>query len=277
MNYIEVKIKKPSSQDQADLMMAEMGNHGFESFVEEDAFMLAYIQQKDYSAEILLEVDALRDVDPQDIQTNVIEDQNWNAVWESNYPPVFIADRCFIRAPFHDADPNAEFDLVLKPKMAFGTAHHETTAMMIELLLEEEVADKRILDMGCGTGVLAILAAIRGATNITAIDYDEWAYNNSVENAEVNGIDCIKVELGNAELLKDKNGFDLILANINKNILLNDMEAYGKVLKSSGKIIFSGFYTDDLEDIQNSAKQNGMNFVSNIGRNNWVAAVFDKQ
>lgn len=277
MNYIEVKIKKPSSQDQADLMMAEMGNHGFESFVEEDAFILAYIQQKDYSAEILLEVDALRDVDPQDIQTNVIEDQNWNAVWESNYPPVFIADRCFIRAPFHDADPNAEFDLVLKPKMAFGTAHHETTAMMIELLLEEEVADKRILDMGCGTGVLAILAAIRGATNITAIDYDEWAYNNSVENAEVNGIDCIKVELGNAELLKDKNGFDLILANINKNILLNDMEAYGKVLKSSGKIIFSGFYTDDLEDIQNSAKQNGMNFVSNIGRNNWVAAVFDKQ
>lgn len=277
MNYIEVQIKKPSSQDKADLLMAEMGINGFESFVEEDAFILAYIPQKDYSAEILLEIDTLKDVDPQDIQANVIEDQNWNAVWESNYQPVLIADRCFIRAPFHEQDDKAEFDLVLKPKMAFGTAHHETTAMMIELLLAEEVAEKRILDMGCGTGVLAILAAMRGANDITAIDYDEWAYNNSVENAEINGIDCIKIELGDAELLKDKTGFDLILANINKNILLNDMEAYGKVLNSSGKIIFSGFYTDDLEDIQNSAKQNGMNFVSNIGRNNWVAAVFDKQ
>ncbi len=257
--------------------MSDMAENGFESFVEEDDCILAYIPQKDYSGELLLQIGMLQDIDPDKLMVKVIEDQNWNAVWESNYPPVLIAERCFIHAPFHDPDPQAEFNILIKPKMAFGTAHHETTAMMVELLLDETVDGKRVLDMGCGTAVLAILAGIKGATDITAIDNDEWAYNNSVENIEVNHLKNIKVELGDSTNLKTRPGFDLILANINKNILLNDMTAYSNALNTNGKILFSGFYKHDLKDIQQAAEQNGMNFVSKRSCNNWVAAVFIKQ
>lgn len=277
MIYIELKIPKPENQDKADLLMSDMAENGFESFVEEDDCILAYIPQKDYSGELLLQIGMLQDIDPDKLMVKVIEDQNWNAVWESNYPPVLIAERCFIHAPFHNPDPQAEFNILIKPKMAFGTAHHETTAMMVELLLEETVDGKRALDMGCGTAVLAILAGMKGATDITAIDNDEWAYNNSVENIELNHLENIIVELGDSANLKSRPGFDLILANINKNILLNDMTAYSNALNTNGKILFSGFYKDDLKDIQQAAEQNGMNFVSKRSRNNWVAAVFIKQ
>jgi len=271
VNYIEIKIGVSDEQSQKDILIAELSDLGFESFVEEDYVLLAYIPENSFSP------DSLQFLDLNQLKISVIPDQNWNAAWESNYQPVVVANQCLIRAPFHDADPDMKFDIVLQPKMAFGTAHHETTAMMIELLLNEDVKGKRILDMGCGTGVLAILAAMKGATDITAIDNDDWAFRNAVENKQLNGLDFIHVEIGDASSLKDKSHFDLILANINKNILLNDMRAYGNSLKQNGKIIFSGFYLDDLDDIKNEAKQNGMNFVSNISRNNWVAATFIKQ
>ncbi len=277
MNYIELKITNPGDQEKTDILIAEMAEKGFESFVEEDDHLLAYIPQKDYSAEMLLKIDAFQDLDEEQVSFTVIEDQNWNAMWESNYPPVKIANRCFIHAPFHKPDPEADFNILVKPKMAFGTAHHETTAMMVELLLDEPVSGKRVLDMGCGTGVLAILAALKGAKDVTAIDNDEWAYQNALENAALNTVDFIDIDLGDGSLLKGKKGFDLILANINKNILLNDMKVYAKALNANGKIIFSGFYTEDLEDIRKDAKPNGMNFVSHISRNNWVAAIFIKQ
>jgi ribosomal protein L11 methyltransferase len=271
VNYIEIKIHVSQENSQKDILIAELSDLGFESFVEEDNILLAYIPEDSFSP------DSLKLLDKREVKISVIPDQNWNAVWESNYQPVIIANQCLIRAPFHDADPDMKFDIVLQPKMAFGTAHHETTAMMIERLLEEKVTGKRILDMGCGTGVLAILAALKGAKDITAIDNDEWAFRNSIENKKLNGLDFIHVEMGEAGSLKDKGYFDLILANINKNILLTDMQTYCNSLSQNGKIIFSGFYLDDLDDIKKEAKQNGMNFVSNISRNNWVAAIFIKQ
>jgi len=277
VNYIELKITNPGNQEKTEILIAEMAEKGFESFVEEDDHLLAYIPQKDYSAEMLLQIDAFQNLDKEQVRFTVIENQNWNAMWESNYPPVKIANRCFIHAPFHKPDPEADFNILVKPKMAFGTAHHETTAMMVELLLDEPVSGKRVLDMGCGTGVLAILAALKGAKDVTAIDNDEWAYRNALENAALNTVDFIDIDLGDGSLLKGKKGFDLILANINKNILLNDMEVYAKALNANGKIIFSGFYAEDLEDIRKATKPNGLNFVLHISRNNWVAAIFIKQ
>lgn len=277
MNYIEIKIPKPAVQDIADLLVDELSEIGFEGFIEGDKHLIAYIPEKDYSNDLLEGSAYLKSVPRSNIELSVIPDQNWNEVWERNYPPVKIAGICFIRAPFHEADPDTEFDIVLKPKMAFGTAHHETTAMMIEILLKEKLTGKSILDMGCGTAVLAILAAKIGAKDITAIDIDEWAYSNALENIALNDLDFINVFQGDAGLLEEEGKFDLILANINKNILLNDMETYGKVLKKGGKIIFSGFYLDDLDAIKQTAKPTGMKFVSNINRNNWVAAVFVKQ
>lgn len=277
MNYIEVKIPKPDDQDLADLLVAELSEIGFESFVEEEKILLAYIPEKEYSKQLLTESGYLKSIPDNLIEVLIIPDQNWNEVWESNYPPVKIAGKCFIRAPFHEAYPEAEFDILLKPKMAFGTAHHETTAMMIELLLAEEPKGKRVLDMGCGTAVLAILAAKKGATDVVAIDIDEWAYRNALENTKLNGFEFIKVMQGDAGLLEELENFDLILANINKNILLNDMNLYGKRLNKGGKIMFSGFYLKDLEDIKKEAKPNGMNYVSHNNRNKWAAAIFVKQ
>lgn len=277
MIYIELKIPKPSKQDAADLLVDEMAEHGFESFVEETDCILAYIPQKDYAAELLLQIEGLKEIDHKQLQLQVIEEQNWNAVWERNYPPVLIGGQCFIYAPFHSPNPDAEFNILIKPKMAFGTAHHETTAMLLELLLDDEVEDKQLLDMGSGTAVLAILAAKKGASEITAIDNDEWAYNNALENVQLNHCENINVIHGDTSSLRNTAQFDLILANINKKILLNDMHAYARVLKKGGEILFSGFYEEDLEEISYAAKQNGMNFVLKTCRNKWVAAKFFKQ
>lgn len=277
MNYIELKIAISDEEELSDILIAELAETGFESFVEEEDFLIAYIPEKEYNVEKLYPINAFRKLDKESVSFRIIEDENWNAVWESNYPPVIIGERCFIRAPFHQPGPEADIEIILKPKMAFGTAHHETTAMMIELLLDENLSQNRVLDMGCGTGVLAILAAKLGATDITAIDNDEWAYQNTIENAELNKVGFIDIKLGDSNLVVGDKGFDLILANINKNVLINDMDVYSKALNTKGKILFSGFYTNDLTDIRNAAKQNGMSCVSYVSRNNWVAATFIKQ
>lgn len=276
MNYIEVKIPKPKDQFRLDLLISDLGDVGFESFAEDDNVLSAYIPEKDYNPEKLLAISALKDVTNKP-GVNLIEDRNWNEVWESNYQPVLIDGRCFIRAPFHEPDPGAEFNILLKPKMAFGTAHHETTAMMISLLLTENMEDKDVLDMGCGTGVLAILAKMKGAKQVKAIDNDIWAFENTVENVELNGLADIDIFEDDAKLLSKDDNFDVILANINKNILLQDIAVYAQSLIKSGKLFLSGFYENDLKDISVNCEQNGLNFVFMKSKNNWTAAVFQKQ
>ena len=274
MNYIELKFLIPEPPEMGEIIIAELADIGFESFAEEAESILAYIPQKDFSKEKLFSIAYFQHVEP-DPAINLIEDQNWNAVWESNYPSVTIAGKCHVRAPFHDKNEAVDFDILIHPKMAFGTAHHETTSLMIEFILEEDCMGKQVLDMGCGTGVLAILASMKGASGITAIDNDEWSFNNTLENIGLNNCENIDVKLGDAKLLEKKPVYDIILANINKNILLTDIHRYAKTLKKGGRLFLSGFYSEDLIDISREAEKNGLKFVINRTKNNWVAAVFN--
>jgi ribosomal protein L11 methyltransferase len=276
VNYIELKCEKPATEEQLDILIADLADLGFESFAEEKDHLLSYIPEQAYSEEILSENTYMSDQHAMGtLAIRQIEDQNWNAEWERSYEAVVIDERCRIRAPFHPVDNSIAFDVVIQPKMSFGTAHHETTALIISMLLQEEITGFKVLDMGCGTGVLAILSILKGAQSAVAIDLDEWAFNNTVENVALNNIRHIDVKLGDASLLGSEL-FHLILANINKNVLLNDMQKYAQVLRKGGRIIFSGFYTSDLNDIKTEAEMNGLDYNLHKEKNNWVAAIFTK-
>lgn len=277
MDYYKIQFKNLKDRFLPEILIAQLAEIGFESFEEEEDKLIAYIQSPDFSLETLLSVESFRTLDESgDLSKEFIKAQNWNAVWESNYDAVTIGS-CHIRAPFHEIDDSAEFNILLNPKMAFGTAHHETTAMMIEFVLNMDCSGKRFLDMGSGTAVLAILASMKNANEVIAIDNDEWAYPNAVENCELNEINNVESVLGDASNLKNYDSFDVILANINKNILLRDIKYYSQVLKNGGEIYFSGFYKKDLEDIKKECSENGLSFVNFQSKNKWVAAKFAKQ
>lgn len=275
MNYIEVSFQISPLQPASEILIAELSNIGFESFVEEDDGLKAYIQKADFQESFSDQMDVFNNKDFQiTYQVSEIEDQNWNAKWESEYEPVLIDNRCYIRAPFHEPK-DVEFEIIIEPQMSFGTAHHETTHQMIQLLMNQNVEGKRVLDMGSGTAVLAILASIKGAAHIDAIDIDEWAFNNAKDNVTKNNLDNIQVLMGGADLLTNQQ-YDLVLANINKNILLADMHHYEKVMAKNAKILFSGFYLNDLDDIIQKAESLNLKYVSHSEKNKWVAAVFEK-
>ncbi|MBN2639488.1 MAG: 50S ribosomal protein L11 methyltransferase [Bacteroidales bacterium] len=277
MNYYRLTCPKNTSEEKNEILMARLAALGFESFEETDDSLLAYIQEKDFSKKLLAEIEECKEkLMNNQLKIDWIPEQNWNAVWESNYPPVVIANRCYIRAPFHEEKPEMEFSILVKPKMAFGTAHHETTAQILELMLDADIKGKDVLDMGCGTAVLAILASLKGARHIDAVDNDEWAFNNSSENIELNHCSNISAYLGDASFLKEKAIYDVVLANINKNILLQDMHTYADALKPGGSIYFSGFYESDLTDIQNHAATLHLNYISHTVKNDWTAALFEK-
>jgi ribosomal protein L11 methyltransferase len=208
------------------------------------------------------------------LQVEEMPDKDWNELWEASYQPVVVNERCRVRAPFHEPDPSFEFDLVIEPKMSFGTANHETTAQIIQLMLETDFKGKEVLDMGSGTAVLAILAKKLGSAHIVAIDNDEWAYRNAFTNCELNGISDIEIVLGDALAIQGK--FDVVLANINRNILLRDMHYYVDAMNPNAHIFFSGFYTEDLESIKQEAERLGLHYCRHLSRNNWVAAEFVK-
>ena len=203
---------------------------------------------------------------------NEIEQTNWNEEWEKNFNPIVVDDVCSVRAPFHEK-PNTEYDIIIEPKMSFGTGHHETTHMMIQHILKNDFTNKSVLDMGCGTGVLAILAEIKGAKPIDAVDYDNWCYLNSLENVERNNCKNITVIEGDASVLKGKK-YDIIIANINRNILLNDMETYVSCLNKGGLLFLSGFYNDDIPVIQEECEKHMLKFEEKLERNHWVALKF---
>jgi ribosomal protein L11 methyltransferase len=209
-------------------------------------------------------------------RSELIPDQNWNEAWEKNYfKPVVIGGECMIRAPFHTEFPNAKYEIIIEPNMAFGTGNHETTATIVESILQNDLTGKTILDMGCGTGILSILASMKGAKHITAIDIDKWSYEGTKENAKLNNIKNIDIFLGDAQLLNHQK-FDLIFANIHKNVLLNDMEAYYKVLNQGGNLIMSGFYLEDIPDIKAKAESIGLTDNGFVEKNTWVAHSFKK-
>lgn len=276
MEYIELKcIPKHKNENSIEILTAVLGELGFESFTEDDETLLAYIPSNSFSPSVL-DNSLLSDFNKEfEFSWNQIPDQNWNKVWEENFQPVTINGECHIRAPFHPFNHQVQYEIIIEPKMSFGTAHHETTAGMIKHLLATELTGKTVLDMGCGTGILAILAAKKGASSVTAIDNDEWAYNNTLENTERNNTPGINVLLGDASLLKDQQ-FDIILANINRNILLNDIPAYSECLQVNGLLFLSGFYLEDLPAIIERAKDSGFEYQSHLEQNRWVAASFRK-
>jgi len=254
----------------SEILIAELGEKPFESFIETDLGIVAYIQKELWNEAILEDIYILNS--PEFTITYKIEeiDQvNWNEEWEKNFEPIDVDGKCHVRAPFHPKT-DVTFDIVIEPKMSFGTGHHETTHMMIQHLLEIDVAGMKTLDMGCGTAILAILAEMKGAQPIDAIDIDNWCYLNSIENVERNHCYSITVYEGDAALLKDKH-YDLIIANINRNILLNDMQTYVECLNRDGILLLSGFYKEDIPFIDACCTEKGLTYVKKIERNNWVS------
>ena len=259
----------------SEILIAELGEKAFESFVETETGIEAYVQKDLWSEDILDDIYLLSSSEFKISYTvKEIEQVNWNEEWEKNFDPIDVDGKCHVRAPFHPKT-DAEFDIIIEPKMSFGTGHHETTHMMIQHLLETDVTNLKTLDMGCGTAILAILAEMKGAKPIDAIDIDNWCYLNSIENAERNNCKEITVYEGEASLLKGKN-YDLIIANINRNILLNDMKSYTDCLNDNGILLLSGFYTEDIPYIDASCLENGLTYVKKFERNNWVSLKYVK-
>ena len=273
MEYIELNCKVAPKEVANEILMAELAELGFESFQETEQGIKAFIQKPDFNKEAIDKLYVM-DMEAFEItyEINEIEDKNWNATWEENYPPVVIEGKVAIRAPFHEPF-DVDYDIEIEPKMSFGTAHHATTAQMIKLILTNEVKGLNILDMGSGTAVLAILASMRGAKHIDAIDNDQWAYNNAVENVSRNGIANITVELGDAALLKDRK-YDLVIANINRNILLNDIQHYAKCMSKGNLLFLSGFYESDIEKLSQEAIKYGLEYQHHGVDRTWVAGVW---
>ena len=274
MNYIALHFKKSGGNLDAEvareILVAELGALGFESFTETgEEGLSAFIQADNWSEGMLDQVQILASDEVEfELSKEELEQINWNAEWEKNFEPIEVQGRVSVRAPFHES-ADLEYNILIEPKMSFGTGHHETTHLMLEHLLETELEGKRVLDMGCGTGILAIFSEMRGAKEIEAIDIDPWCFENSVENAERNQCENIKVFQGDASLLKDQ-VFDIVIANINRNILLQDMPSYVKCLSPEGILLLSGFYREDVDQIDQMAQKLGLGLVGEKERNRWV-------
>ena len=278
MKYFEVTFTtSPCNETVNDVVSALAGEIGFESFVEWENGVQAYIQQSLFDEEALKSMVADFPLPDTTIEYTVVEaeDKDWNEEWEKNFfQPIVIGDRCCIHSTFHKDTPQTEYEILINPQMAFGTGHHETTSSIISELLEADLQGKSVLDMGCGTSILAILASMRGAYPITAIDIDDWCVNNSRDNIALNGINNITVEWGDANLLKGRAPFDVIIANINRNILLADMAQYAACMHSGSELFMSGFYVQDIPVIQEKAESLGMEFIHHREKNNWAAVKF---
>jgi len=271
--YIGYYFKVEPLQPGVEILIAELGYAGFESFVETQDGLTAYIQKEEWYDTILNDIQILNSDEFEiSFTSEDIAQTNWNAEWEKSFKPIVVNNKCTVRAPFHDK-PNTKYDIVIEPKMSFGTGHHETTHMMIQYILQNNFQNKVVLDMGCGTGVLAILAEKKGANQLDAIDIDNWCYLNSLENIERNNCSKISVLEGDASLLKGKK-YDIIIANINRNILLHDLETYSACLNPNGILFLSGFYNNDISLIEDECNKHMLKLKEKIEKNNWVALKF---
>ena len=273
MNYFEINFSiLPFEEYISDVLASELGEIGFDSFVSTAVGLDAYALETAFDEVKLKDLlDNFPFEASIEYKVTKIESKNWNEEWEKHYfEPIVIGNECVIHSSFHKNVPIAKYDIIIDPKMAFGTGHHETTSLVIGRILQMELQGKSLLDMGCGTAVLAILASMRGARDIVAIDIDTWCTENSIENLQMNHIEGVEVLLGGAELLAGKY-FDIILANINRNILLADMERYADCLSTGGELYMSGFYVQDIPLIVAEANRNGLTLIDYHEKNNWVA------
>ena len=269
MEYTEVDIRLNPVVPFADILVARLNEIEFESYAEDETGVKAYVQthllDKNAVNEIITEMQQFTDLSFTILK---VKQENWNKKWESNFQPVHINDKCVIRAHFHDAFPDVEQEIVITPKMSFGTGHHETTSLVMNEMFGIDFATKSVLDMGSGTGILAILAAKLGASSLVGIDFDEWAYKNAVENAGLNSVSNIDFIHGDADAIGDAK-FDIILANINRNIILQDIAVYVGAMNEQSQILFSGFLKEDIPLILEKSEQLGLELVVSKHKNKW--------
>jgi ribosomal protein L11 methyltransferase len=270
VEYLEMNVENIPDVLKDELIY-RLSGEGFESFLDTDNGFRAYIPSDLF---LINKIEPFLNELKVAFTWKIIPERNWNEEWEKNYDPVIISNKYHVRAPFHDPLPGIQHEIIIEPKMSFGTAHHETTALMIELILETDCSGKIVLDMGCGTGILAILACKTGAASVVAVDNDEWSFNNAQENIVKNDTDGIDVVLGDIDNLKDHR-FDIVFANINRNVLLEQIPRYSVILPR-GDLLLSGFYETDLEMITGKAEENDFHLIKYLAKNNWVAAKFRK-
>lgn len=278
MKYTAVTFTSSNMEEwQKDLLIAELANLGFDTFEDQDQGFVAYIPAANLDIQAL-ETALLVEAIGYDISydVNELENKNWNQVWESNFSPIVVDDQCYVRATFHEDKPEYPYQIIIDPKMSFGTGHHQTTSMMLSFILENDFEGKSVLDMGCGTGILAILASKRGASNILAVDFDPICVESVLENKVLNQVDNIEAKLGSKEAIEGKK-FNSILANINRNILMDQFDVYYADLENSGELYISGFYDgEDLDILKNKAEGLGFQFVDKKVLDTWCAAKFIK-
>ncbi|RCW29446.1 50S ribosomal protein L11 methyltransferase [Marinilabilia salmonicolor] len=281
MKYKKININISPADDTArEIIIAQLSNIGYDSFMETEDGLEAYISEDDYRPldEELLPF-LIAPAYKFEISAEDLEEKNWNEEWEKNYfKPIVISDQCLVRSPFHEKpEITPRYEILIEPKMAFGTGYHETTTLMVQYLLETDSANTDVLDMGCGTGILGILAAMREAKNILGIDIDKWAVENALENIKINNISNMQVQMADASFLGKSRRYDIILANINRNILLEDMPRYDLTTKTGTQIFLSGFYREDLPKIDSVASQLNWQQISIKEQNNWVAVSYRKK
>ena len=280
-DYTKVKFAVTPNEEMAtDVLAALLAEIGFESFVPEDEGMSAYVPQALYNEESIANVVAEFPIEGFEIKYDCqfIEGEDWNAQWEKNYfQPIVLGEDCVIHSTFHTDVPKARYDILIDPKMAFGTGYHQTTCHMLRAILASDMSGKSVLDMGCGTALLAILARKHGAEKVVAIDIDEFAYENAKENVALNGTPDIEVRLGGADAIKESDSFDYVIANINRNILLMDMVNYVRCMHTGSQIFISGFYTEDMEVLKEEAARHGLRYLDYAENDNWAMMKFVKE
>ncbi|MBA2613464.1 MAG: 50S ribosomal protein L11 methyltransferase [Bacteroidetes bacterium] len=274
MSYLSYQFSVDPPEPGSEILMAVIADHGFESFDFNDEGFTAYIKEENATG---LDLNDLAFDDfTFSCEIKKIPLTNWNAEWEKNFEPVTVDDLLFIRAPFHETNKKFKHEIVIMPKMSFGTGHHQTTRLVCKAMFETNFKDKRVLDMGCGTGILAILAQFLGAKDILAIDIDEWSVENSIENCATNNCEDIIVKKGDIDLLENENAFDIIIANINKNILKAQLPVYSKKLNAGGKLFLSGFFTTDIDELKVIAEKLDFKFISSKNENEWAMMLLER-
>ncbi len=275
MNTVElhciIHADKSERQNIADIMLAQLSELGFHGFQDTPEGLKAYIPEADFNFEEVRNL-PIYHIYPNTIELyhQVIKEKNWNEEWEKSFKPVKIGNEILVRAPFHSEEEDIRYEIIIEPKMSFGTGHHSTTWLMLKTMLELNFSGKKVLDIGCGTGILSVLASKMGASDIWAVDFNEWAYHNTHENAKINNIHNIRIIQGSAQAIKPYR-FDVILANINLNVLLADLPVYSKCLTENGELVLSGIYQGDMKKIEENSNKSGLSYVKHKEKNLWVA------
>lgn len=271
MSYLEIQIK--AEQNFYEIFTAELAELGFDTFQEENGFLMAYGEMLNVNkASVEQMIDSYNSLTEASYTFAEVQKENWNEEWEKNFQPIFVEDQCVVRASFHQIEQNYPYEIIITPKMSFGTGHHATTYLMLLFLLEQDLTGKQVVDLGCGTGILSIMAVKKGAARTEACDVDDWCIENSEENFSLNNTGPIKPKLGTAlDCFKKADEFDVVLANINKNVLLSEMPHYAGMLKTEGELFLSGFYERDIPDLISRGKECGLNYIEQKAKDDWAS------